>query len=66
MTTSAMSIHTPSGNRNTESVSTHKITPCGYFRTVTSTVAVDTSRNSRYHYGNCFHENIDYMPKFEF
>ena len=43
MATSATSIHTPSGNRNTESVNTHRNTPCGYFRTVTSTVAVDTS-----------------------
>ena len=43
MATSAMSIHTPSGNRNAESVNTHKNTPCGYLRRVTSTMAVDTS-----------------------
>ena len=43
MATSAMSIYTLSGNPNTESVNTHKNTPSGYFRTVTSTVAVDTS-----------------------
>ena len=39
MATSAMLIHTPSGNRNAESVNnTH-----GYLRTATSAVAVDTS-----------------------
>ena len=66
MATSAMSIHTPSGNRNAESVNTHKNTPCGYLRRVTSTMAVDTSWNNRYDYDNCFHENLDYMSISEF
>ena len=45
MTTSAMLIHTPSGNRNAELVNTdtYEHTPCGYLRRVVSTVAVDTS-----------------------
>ena len=36
--------HTPSGNRNTKSVNT--LTPCGYLRTVSSTVGVDASWKS--------------------
>ena len=40
--------------------------PCAYLRTVTSTVAVDTSWNSRYGYVNCFHENLGCKPKSDF
>ena len=60
MATLSMLIHTPRGNRIAESVNkTYKHTPCGYVRTVTSTVAVDRSWNNRYDYDNSFHENLD-------
>ena len=56
--------YTPSGNRNAESVNnTCMHTPCGYLRTVSSTVAVDTSWNSQNGCVNCFQENWGCMPK---
>ena len=68
MATSAMSIHTPSGNRNAESVNTHiSIHPVAILeQLVTSTVVNDRSLNNRCDYYNCFHKNLDYMLKSEF
>ena len=45
---------------------TYKHTPCGYLRTVTSAMTVDTNWNNRYGDDNCFHENVDYTRKSDF
>ena len=64
MATSAISIHTPSGNCNTESVNTHiKIHPVAILELLLvwwQLIQAETD------YDKCFHENLDYMPKSEF
>ena len=51
MATSAVLIHTPNGNHNSESVNTHI--------TIRPVVISEQLLTVRYDYDNCFHENLD-------
>ena len=65
--TSAMSIHTPSGNRNAESVNIHiNIRPVAILQELLLRWQLVQAGNHRFDYDNCFQENLDYMPKSEF
>ena len=58
MATSAMSIHTPSGNHNTESVNTH-INICHVAISGQLLVRLQLIQAGAVDYDNCFHKNLD-------
>ena len=67
VTTSAMSMHTPSENRNAESVNIHmNIRPVAILEELLVRWQLVQAVNHRFDYDNCFQENLDYMPKSEF